>query len=271
MANQEYCSDPSLWGKGMYISLKDIVESYMSRLDPDDITYDVSRRHVVRQARLAIQEFNFTSVKNFKYIELELSKSLQVVLPPDFVNYYKISWIDEDGLTYPMVQNGRYNLGNAVLQDNDYNFICDSDGNWITVDGTSPTFGDPPPVYSSDINTDRSQIYENGFFKIDKSKGVIKFSSDAKERKILLEYFTDGHSGLSDSEIKIHKFAQEAVDEDIYFRLIQRRRNVPQSEKQRARRARNIAERKMRSKMNPVREEDILQILRARTRQVKQT
>lgn len=270
MADQEQCNDPSLWGKGIYITLKEIVEGYMDGLTPDNHTYDIERRFVLKQARNAIKEFNFSSVKKYISVELELRTSLQVELPVDYVDYYKISWIDEEGTTYPMVQNGRLSLGQAILQDHEYNFICDSDGQWVTVDGTSPTIDDPSPIYSSGYNTDRSMIFENGYFNVDKNVGVIKFGSDAKEKKILLEYITDGYSGMDDSEIKIHKYASNAVDEFIYFRLIERNRNVIATEKQRARRSLNIAVRKMKNRMNPVREEDLYQLVRARSRWIKQ-
>jgi len=270
MANQEYCSTPSLWGKGMYISLSEIVKSYMDNLQEDNYTYNVSRRFVAKQARNGIKEFNFSSVKAFRRVELELNKSLQVVLPPDFVDYYKISWIDEDGETYPMVQNSRLNLGSAVLQDDSYNFICDSNGHWITVDGTWPVIGDEGKEHSNGFNVDRSRIFENGFFNVDTDAGVIRFGSEAKEKKILLEYITDGTSGLKDSEIKIHKYASNAIDEFIYFKLIERRINLPDREKSRARKALNIAVRKMKNRLNPVREEDIYQLLRAKSRWIKQ-
>lgn len=271
MLSQDYCSDSSLWGKGMYISLRYIVEEYMAGLEPDDYTYDVERRRVLRQARNAIKEFNYSNLKNYISIELTLNNSLQVTLPQDYVDYYKISWVDEDGNTYPMVQNGRMSLGVAALQDHDFNFICDSDGYWINVEGTSPTIDDPAPLYSSGFNTDRSMIFENGYFNIDKIGGVIKFGSDAFERTILLEYITDGQTDKEDSEIKVHKYAENAIDEFIYFRLIQRRINVPDREKNRARKSLNIAKRKMNNMMNPIREEDILQIVRARSRWVKQS
>lgn len=272
MENQEYCSSPSLWGKGMYTSLKEIVDGYMGNLLEDDYTYNVERRHVRKQAREGIKEFNFSSVKNFQRIELDLNKSLQVVLPPDYVDYYKISWIDDDGTVYPMVQNERLNLGMSVLQDNDYNFICDSNGKWITVDGTWPKYEDENENNNKNgFNVDRSMIFDNGFFKIDTHTGVIRFGSDAKEKKILLEYITDGYSGMNDSQIKIHKYASKAIDEFIYFELISRRINVPDREKRRARKSLNIAIRKMNNRMNPVREEDILQLLKAKSRWVKHT
>ena len=270
MADQDYCSDSSLWGKGMYISLKDVVEEYMDGLRPNNYTYDVERRFVIRQARNAVKEFNFSSVKNYKHIELTLNNSLQVTVPPDFVDYYKISWVDEDGTTYPMVQNDRMSVGQAVLQDHDYNFICDSDGHWITVDGTSPTINDPEPIYASRYNTDRSMIFENGYFKVDKDSGVIKFGSQAKEKTILLEYITDGYSGVSDENIKVHTYASNAVNEFIYFKLIERDVQVIATEKARARKALNIAVRKMKNRMSPVREEDLYQLTRAASRWVKQ-
>lgn len=271
MANPEYYNDSSLWGKSMYISLKDVVQGYMDKLTEDDYTYDVDRRLVRKQARNAIKEFNFSSLKQYKALEIELSPSLQIVLPADYVDYYKISWVDEFGTTYPMVQNHRLNLGDATLQDHEYNFILDNDGNLITVAGTSPTSDDPAPAYElSGFNTDRSMIFENGYFNIDKNNGVIKFSSDAKEAIVLLEYITDGYSGLDDSSINVHKYASKAIDEFIYFELISRNRNVPANEKQRARRSLNIAIRKMENRMNPIREEDIYQVLRAASRWVKQ-
>ena len=271
MASQDYCSNDSLWGKGMYTSLRDIVEEYMANMGPDDYTYDVERRRVVRQARNAIKEFNYSNLRNYISIELTLTNSLQVTLPQDYVDYYKISWVDEDGNTYPMVQNGRMSLGVAALQDHEYNFLCDSDGYWLNVEGTSPTIDDDPPVYSSGWNVDRSEIYENGYFNIDKIGGVIKFGSDAKEKTVLLEYITDGQTDKEDSAIKVHKYAADAINHFIYFRLIERDRNVIATEKRSARKALNIAKRKMDNMMNPVREEDILQIVRARSRWVKQS
>ncbi|KKK58612.1 hypothetical protein LCGC14_3042660, partial [marine sediment metagenome] len=35
MSSQDYCSDSSLWGKGMYTSLRYIVEEYMAGWGPD--------------------------------------------------------------------------------------------------------------------------------------------------------------------------------------------------------------------------------------------
>ena len=64
MSSQDYCSDESLWGKGMYTSLRTIVEEYMAGLGPDNYTYDVERRRVLRQARNAIKQFNYSNLKN---------------------------------------------------------------------------------------------------------------------------------------------------------------------------------------------------------------
>ena len=271
MAAADYCNDQTLWGKGMFITLKDIVDEYMDGLTPDNHTYDVDRRLVVKQARNAIKKFNFTSVKAYKSLEFELKTSLQVVLPIDYVDYYKISWIDENGLSYPMTKNDRLAVSLAAIQDENGDFACDEDGNFTTAAGTSQDIYSEQAVVSSSFNLDRSQVYENGYFNIDKDAGVIKFGSDAKEKRILLEYITDGYSGLSDDKIKINKLAGDAINEQIYFKLIERNAEVIQSEKARARKARNIAVRVMEKLINPVREEDIYQIVRARSRWNKQS
>lgn len=270
MTNQDYYNDPTALGQGMYISLKEIVEAYMDKLTPNDHTYDIDKRIVVKQARRAIRDLNFSAVRDYETIELSLSPSLQVMLPPDFVDYYKISWIDEFGTTYPIVQNARLNVSDAISQDNEYNYQYDGAGKLLIVSGTSPTADQEFPKSASGFNTDRSMIFENGYFKIDKKNGVIKFSSDAKEKTILLEYVTDGLSGKADSDIKILKLATDAVDEFIYFNLIARDVQVIATEKRRARISLNIAKRKLMSMINPVREEDIYQLLRAASRWVKQ-
>ena len=171
MENQEYYNDPSNWGSGQYMSLKEIVENYMSNLDPDDPTFNVSRSRILKRAKNAIKEFNFSTVKNYKSIELALSSTLQIPLPQDFVDYHKISWVDGQGNKYPMTVNDKISVAKSPLQDNTYEFIYDDTGELIYASGTSPDFEVEELLYSGK-NIDLSQAHENGSFKINKEDAI---------------------------------------------------------------------------------------------------
>ena len=55
----------------------------MSR-DSDDYTSNVPRYKVLYQAKRALRELYFDVARDIKAIELDLSPTLNVVLPPDF-------------------------------------------------------------------------------------------------------------------------------------------------------------------------------------------
>ena len=269
MESQEYYSDSTNWGSGQYMSLKEIVENYMIDLEPDDPTFNVGRGKVLSKARQAIKEFNFSSVKNYNSIELALSSTLQVPLPQDFVDYYQISWVDEQGKKYPMTINDRLSIAKSPLQDNTYAFIYDATGEIIYASGTRPDYNVVEDYYSNK-NVDLGQMHENGSFNVNKEEGVIQFDSNAYEKTIILDYITDGYTNIDDANIKIHKFAYDACSNYIFYYLIKRRKNIAQSEKLRAQKDLNVSVRKMNSRMHPVRLEDVLQTLRTKSRWIKQ-
>lgn len=61
------------------------------------------------------------------------------------------------------------------------------------------------------------------------------FSSDLADKEIVIEYVSDGlQAGLLEEEITIHKYLRDTVENWIYFSCIERKRNIPQSEKDRA-------------------------------------
>lgn len=269
ITNQDYYDDPSIWGDSQYTSLKDIVAEYMDGLLPDDKTYDIPKRNVIKQARNAIKLYKRSAVRELTALELDLSSSLQVTLPLDYADYWRISWVTEQGKLFPMAKNERLSIAKSILQDDEFKFIYDDTGEYITAQGKTPSVDDTV-IALSNFNFDLGQDFANGDFNIDKEAGVIQFGSKAKERTIVLEYISDGLYNKADADIKINSIAVEAINNYIYFHLIRRFDKVPQSEKDRARRDWKISERVMNSLMNPIRLEDVLQVAKSRSRWVKQ-
>ena len=249
-----YYDDSSQFGDYQYNTLKSIVNNFMYSQDNDSYASTVDRNRVVYHAKRAVQELYYDVVNEIIAIEQELNPSLMMTLPHDYINYVRISWVDDCGKLHPLAVDNSYNLAQAYLQDNDYNLLFDSQGDILQgshvqdLQGCRPTLpqafvedGIASLVYpyyfeSGPWNTNLSKIFQNGSYRIDKEQGVIQFSSDVDGRNIVLEYLSDGLFQRDDSAIKIHKFAEEAVYSYVYWMLIRMRRNVPQSEKQAARR-----------------------------------
>ena len=267
--NEEYYSDPSQWGESQYMSLKSIVDDYMNGLTPNDPTYNATRSMVRKKALNAIKDYSFSVAREIISLELDISTSLQVTLPLDYKDYCSISWVDSKGIKYPMAKNNRLSVAQGILQDNDYQFIYDNTGAFLTAAGRRPSADDSHELLSG-RHTDRGQTFVNGSFNIDKEAGIIQFDSTALSKTIALDYISDGVYNKEDSEIKISAKCFEAINDRIYFKLIERDMFVPQSEKDRARRAMKVSENKLAGLLNPVRLEDVLQVLKSRTRQVKQ-
>ena len=265
---QEYHNDPSLWGEKQWMSLKEVVDEYIGGLVDGDVTASIRRTTIVKTAKKVIRRLTQSTLKEYKDVELDLSPTLQVTLPKDYVDYGSIYWVDEIGNLYPLAQNHKLSVAKGILQDNNYEYIYDHNGELILVQGRKPEFDkfkDIPVGQSTDLG----QVFANGGFNIDRENGYIQFDSNAQEKTIVLSYVGDGIRDVDDADIKVSILAADAINDRIYELLIERNIKIPQSEKARARKAANISERRLNDMLNPVREEDFLQVNKSKSRQVK--
>src|SRR5690606_15052824 len=72
-----------------------------------------------------------------------------------------------------------------------------------------------------------------GEFTIDQRRGKILFSSDLSDTEVVIEYVSDGVQA-DESEITVHKYLKQTIENWVYYACIERKRNVPANEKQRA-------------------------------------
>ena len=131
------------YGNYQFISLEDIINQFMLvYVGEDKIIPKAKRLDVAFHAQRAMQELSFDTFKSVKAQEIILPASLQMILPQDYVNYTKISWVDSAGikhLLYPASKTSNPKLGN--YQDSDGNYDLTpiatlTDGsNEITLDG----------------------------------------------------------------------------------------------------------------------------------------
>lgn len=253
MSQADYYDNPDDWGNYQYITLEEVINNYMMSMSSDDLTSTTPRHKILYQARRGFRELHYDVLREVRAIELELPPSLTITLPPDFVNYVRISWVTEDGILVPMVTNNSMSIASRYLQDHEYNILFDDSGcvledNHVVDPATvevSNTVSNRDCNYykfshrSFQPNRNMSNNYPNGFYKVDKNAGVIYFSSDAFGKKIVLEYISDGlYKGCSiedEEKVRIHKLAEQALLDFIHHELIKNRAHVPYNEKIRAR------------------------------------
>ncbi len=273
MTQQEYYEDKDNWGDYAYVSLKEVVNNYLMSRDESDSTALVPRFKILYQAKRGLRELYYDVVQEIKAQELELSPTLTVVLPHDYINYVRISWVDDDGKLHPFAEDDRMTVAKVYLQDNEYEILFDEDGELL--EGSKKENTDTSEDSSISChrsftpNANLSEVFTNGRFKVDKDSGVIRFGSSVEGKSIVLEYVTDGL--YNSDEIRVNKFAEEALNSYIYYHLIKNRspRSMALNEKMRARKEwyndRRIAKRRI----NPINKTNLLQAMKGSTKWIK--
>ncbi len=281
MSEQAYYEDSTRWGEYQYVLLSQIIDDLMANMADDSYISSAPRHRVLYHAKRGIRDLYFDVMNEIKAIELDLSPTMKVVLPTDFVNYVRISFVDDQGVLHPMAEDRSMSIANAYLQDNNFELLYDNNGNVLTGTGKRnsqdlPSVDDANYVrgylfnnsYVSSFtpNVDRSRIFPNGRFRFDRQNGVIEFGSEVNGASIVLEYISDGLYSNGDDQteagIKVHKFAEETLRTYTYWSMIKTSRNAPANEKARAKDDYNNNRRLSKRRINTLRMEDLKQVMK---------
>lgn len=276
----DYYLNESLHGNYQYVTLEDIINNFIMSGQDDDYTANVDRYKILFQARRAFRELYFDAMQEIRAIALDLSPQLNVVLPPDFINYVRISWVDGEGKLHPMAVDDKISLAVDYLQADDYELLFDSNGCVLQdsgggVDPNAVANGGSYHFCQSSFqpNKNMSNSFSSGSVKIDKNNGFIKFGSEVFGKTIVLEYISDGLftgcEGREEAQLRIHKFAETAVYDWMYWKLIERRRNVPANEKMRARKEWFNSRRLTKRRINTIRADELRQVFKGSGKWIK--
>jgi hypothetical protein len=286
MASIDYYNDSSQWGSYQYITLDEIINNFAMSRDVDDFTSNTPRHKILYQAMRGLREFYYDILQEVRAIELELSPALTITLPPDFVSLVRISWKDEYGQLHPMASDKRMSIASEYLQANDYSLLFDNAGNVLegyTKPTATNTVIDPDGDQLNNYvfcnggfapNADMSNVYPNGKYILNKSKGVISFGSGVEGKDIVLEYISDGlytggTEGTTEDGIRVNKFAESAIIDFIYYQLTKNRRHVPYNEKMRARKEYHNSRRIAKTRINSLKKDDLLQVFKGASKWIK--
>jgi hypothetical protein len=223
------------------VNLNDIINNFIVGYTGDGkVLPKVPRYEVAFWAQRTVQEFSYDIFHAEKNMEIELSSTLQISLPSDYVNYVDISCLDADGNLRPLQNSKRLKPTKSASQDQDYNYIYDQEGN-IIYEQTSQTlkqFGESDIAtkkqnYESDEYDVRDEAYgakygseperanANGTYVLDLEAGKIYFDSMFGEGDIIvLSYISDGLGDNGDfANVLVPKLAEDAVYANILYNL----------------------------------------------------
>ena len=275
------------YGSYEYISLHDIINNFIvAYVGKDKIIPDVKRTDVMFHAKRGLQEFSYDTLKSIKSQELTVPPSLSVVIPQDYVNYVKCSWIDDVGakhVIYPTRVTS--NPTELPIQDTAGIPTQDSTGSnleanqsqteerWAAQDNTLyDDFDDYRYPYQQynfgqryGLQPEEAQI--NGKFTINERLGKISFSSDLNGKLIILEYISDGLA--VDEDMKIPKFAEEAMYMHIAHAILSTRINIPEYIIHRFKKDRRAALRNAKIRLSNIKIEEIAQVFRNKSKIIK--
>jgi len=125
--------DGSDHGDYQFTSLNNIINQFIvAYVGEDKIISKAKRVDVAFHAQRALAELSFDTFKSCKAQEITVPASLQMILPQDYVNYTKISWVDSSGIKHPLYPtNKTSNPPSNPLQDSDGDFKLQAVGTLV--------------------------------------------------------------------------------------------------------------------------------------------
>ena len=240
---QIYYEDETQHGSYVYVTLEEMVLNFIANYTGDgNLLVNPSRSRIIYQFKQGIKKFSMNALREVKAVELELGDTLDIILPPDYVNYARISYVNQDsGDLMVLSENTKSPIATAYLQDHNADVLFDDNG--FVLQGTTFFAGLNDKVKQRNVMGSSSNETEfqldttknaNGTFTIDTRVGKIHFSSDNGSRVIMLEYISDGLEYSNESDVKVSKFAEEALYNYVNYELLRNVFGAPMYEKNEA-------------------------------------
>lgn len=282
------------YGGYAYTSLNDIVNNFIvSYVGEGKIVGNAKRTDVVFHTKRCLQELSYDTFRSIKQQELSVPNNLTIPLPQDYVNYVKISWVDESGTKHPLkpttltsnpsespVQDS---FGIAVQDDHADNIDGTSiiEERWLNNGITNNTDRynqngvDPNGNYYTGYYRNMGQRYGlepqyanfNGVFTINEREGKMSFSSDLLGALIIFEYISDGLAYELDT--RVPKLAEEAVYAYVVHAIISTRANQPEYLVNRFKQEKFAKVRNAKIRLSNIKLEEITQVLRGQSKWIK--
>ena len=284
--NAEYYTGNN-YGSYIYISLDDIINNFIvAYVGAGKLIPSAKRTDIMFHAKRGLQEFSYDTLKVIKSQELTIPPSLSIIIPQDYVNYVKCSWVDDAGakhIIYPTrVTSNPTELsiqdktGEPTQDQAGANLLSQQSLTEEAWKNRSLTTDFQPDDYRHPFNEgligqryglqpEEAQV--NGMFTINERTGTFSFSSDLAGKLIILEYISDGLA--VDLDMKLPKMAEQAMYMHIAYSILSGRAGVPEYVVNRFKRDRSSALRNAKIRLSNIKIEEIAQVFRNKSKWIK--
>ena len=284
--NAEYYTGNN-YGSYIYISLDDIINNFIvAYVGAGKLIPSAKRTDIMFHAKRGLQEFSYDTLKVIKSQELTIPPSLSIIIPQDYVNYVKCSWVDDAGakhIIYPTRVTS--NPTELPIQDDTGEPTQDKTGanllsqqslteeRWknrsLTTDFQPDDYRYPfnEGLIGQRYGLQPEEAQVNGMFTINERTGTFSFSSDLAGKLIILEYISDGLA--VDLDMKLPKMAEQAMYMHIAYSILSGRAGVPEYVVNRFKRDRSSALRNAKIRLSNIKIEEIAQVFRNKSKWIK--
>jgi hypothetical protein len=285
---QQSYYEGSDFGGYQFITLKDIVNNFMiSYVGEDKIISKIKRNNVSFFAQRALQELSYDTFRSEKSQEIDVPPTLTVMLPQDYVNYVKLTWLDSSGVEHTIYPAIKSSNPDAILQDSNYNYTFDNNGNLVKANESETWTKYKSQNTNTDVvndfylednrsfqtlngqryGSDPQHMNSNGSFYIDPIKSKIHFSGSLTDKTITLKYISDSLG--TDAEMKVHKLAEEAMYKCIAYYILSTKSNTPEYLVMRMKKEKFAAVRNAKLRLSNIKLEELTQTMRGKSKQIK--
>ena len=282
------------YGSYSYTSLNDVINGFIATyVGEHKLIGDVKRTDVIFHAKRGLQEFSYDTLKSIKSQELTIPPSLGVAIPQDYVNYTAISYIDALGVKHPIYPANNLTTSPYEIPVQDSAGQPTQDALGDNIEGTSITnarwaeandrllngnitaqdywsydnYLTGNPLYGQRYGNEPQYAQRNGWFNMNERDGTIAFSSNLKDRLIVLEYISDGLA--YDLDARIPKMAEDALYAHILYSILASRINQPEYVIQRLKRDRAAKLRNAKIRLSNIKLNEIVQVMRGKSKWIK--
>ena len=284
------------YGSYAYTKLSDIINNFIvGYVGEGKLIPSVKKSDVIFHAKRGLQEFSYDVLKSIKSQELTIPPSLSLIIPQDYVNYVKLSWIDELGvkriiqpttltsnpLTMPQ-QDSTTGVPEQYTQSPNSNIERTSStaetawsaadmrkitGNYYNNNNDETCIDARSNILGQRYGLNPETTQTNGWFTINEREGKFSFSSNLNGNVIILEYISDGLA--TDLETKVPKMAEEAMYAHLSYSILAGRASQPEYVVQRLKRDRSAKLRNAKIRLSNVKLGEIIQVMRNKSKQIK--
>jgi hypothetical protein len=286
------------YGSYEYIKLTDAVDNFMVGYVGDGkLIQNAKKSDVLFFAKRSLQEFSYDTLKSIHSQELNVPASLSVILPQDYVNYVRVSFIDPLGVKRIIYPANNLTIAPFETPIQDQVGVPTQDNFGENIEGTSLTVErwkrandnlingqiannideavDFQNAYGFEgswnwgrqygLDPQTSQI--NGWFNMDEREGKMSFSSNLAGRLIVLEYISDGLA--YDSDTKVPKLAEDALYASVLYSIISTRSGQQEYLVQRLQKDRRAKLRNAKIRLSNIKLDEIVQVMRGKSKWIK--